>query len=180
VRVVWRDVWWREVTGKVRIVALATQGEPLLLVSTDLTRPPAVMIQLDAARLPLALPLRDLQQDGGLGDYQCYTLLAIHRFMHLTLAAFCLWRLTMRRDQRAPWVAATGPNPTGELTPLSCQRLHRALRRFVLQRIFAASAPAADWHNTEGTYEQIFRIAACHHHLTRIPRSAAGTKNAKV
>jgi hypothetical protein len=160
VRVVWRDVWLREVTGNVRIVAIATQGEPLLLVSTDLTLPPAVMIQLYAARFPMELTLRDLKPYGGLGDYQCDTLLAIHRCMHLTLAAFCVWRLTRLRDQLAPWLAATGPNPTGELTPLSGQRLHRALRRFVLQRIFAASAPAADWHNTEVPYEQIFRLAA--------------------
>lgn len=159
-RVVWRDVWLRDVTCKVRVVVIATQGEPILLVSTDPTLPPAAIIQLYAARFPLELALRDLKQYGGLGDYQCHTLLAIHRVVHLALTAFCLWRLTLLRDQQAPWLAVETASPAGELTPLSCQRLRRALRRFVLRRIFAASARSADWEKTEGSYAQVFRIAA--------------------
>jgi hypothetical protein len=160
VGVVWRDVWRRDIPAKVRVVAIATTGEPLLLVSTDMPLPPAVMIQLYAARFPLELTLRDLKQYGGLGDYQCWTLLAIHRFVHLTLTACGLWRLTMLRDPQAPWLRLEGDRLSGELTPLSFQRLHRALRRFVLQRIFAASACHADYEKTEATYAQLFRIAA--------------------
>jgi hypothetical protein len=159
-RVVWRDVWLRDVTPKVRVVVVATKREPILLVSTDLALSPMAIIQLYAARFPIELTLRDLKQYGGLGDYQCSTLLAIHRFVHLALTACCLWRLTMLQDQQAPWLTAATASPAGELTPLSCQRLHRALRRFVLQRIFAASAAGADCKKIEVSYEQIFRIAA--------------------
>jgi hypothetical protein len=158
--VAWRDVWLRDIPAKVRVVAIATKGGPILLVSTDVTLPPAVLIQLYAARFPLELALRDLKQYGGLGDYQCWTLLAIHRFVHLALTAFCLWRLTMLRDQQASWLRLEGTRLASELTPLSFQRLHRALRCFVLQRIFAASACSADWEKTEPTYAQLFRIAA--------------------
>src|SRR6266850_1752463 len=159
VQVVWREVWLRDVTCKVRVVVIATTGEPILLVSTDLTLPPAAIIELYAARFPLELTLRDLKQYLGLGDYQCQSLLAIHRFVHLALTAFCLWRLTLLQDQRAPWLTAEHATPAGELTPLSFQRLHRALRRLVLQRIFAPSAPGADSQKIEVSYEQVFRIA---------------------
>jgi Transposase DDE domain len=159
-QVVWRDVWWRDGTHQVRVVVVATKQEPILVVSTDLTLPPEAIIQLYAARFPLELTLRDLKQYGGLGDDQCSTLLAIHRLVHLALTACCLWRLTMLQDQQAPWLTTATASPAGELSPLSCQRLHRALRRFVLRRIFAASAPGADCLKTEVSDEQIFRIAA--------------------
>jgi len=159
-QVVWRDVWWREVTHKVRVVVVATKHEPILLVSTDLTRPPAAIIQRYAARFPRELTRRDLKQYYGLGAYQGDTLLASHRLVHLALTACCLWRLTMLQDQQAPWLTTATASPAGELSPLRCQRLHRALRRFVLRRIVAASALGADGPKTEVSYEQLFRIAA--------------------
>jgi len=67
VRAVGRDVWLRDVTCKVRVVAIATKWEPGPLVSTDITLPPAALIQLYTARFPMELPLRDLKQYGGLG-----------------------------------------------------------------------------------------------------------------
>jgi DDE superfamily endonuclease len=160
VQVVWRDVWLRDVTPKVRVVVVATKRAPILLVSTDLTLPPAAIIVLYAARFPMELSLRDGKQYLGLGDYQCQSLLAIHRFVHLTLTAYWLWRLTMLQEQQGPWLTAAMATPAGELSPLSFQRLHRALRRLVLRRIFAASAPGADSQKPEVSYERIFRIAA--------------------
>jgi hypothetical protein len=67
---------------------------------TDVTLSPEVIIQLYAAPFPIELgpTERDLKQYCGPGDYQCDTSLAIHRFVHLVLTAFCLWRLTMLRD----------------------------------------------------------------------------------
>ena len=41
VQVVWRDVWLRDVTHKVRVVVVVTKREPILLVSTDLTPAPS-------------------------------------------------------------------------------------------------------------------------------------------
>ena len=158
-QVVWRDVWVRDVAHQVRVVVVATKREPILLVSTDLTLPPEAIIQLYAARFPMELALRDLKQYCGLGDYQCYTLLAIHRFVHLALTACCLWRLTLLQEPQAQWLTAEGATLAGELSPLSFQRLYRALRRWVLQRIFASSAPGADSQKIEVSYEQVFRIA---------------------
>jgi hypothetical protein len=86
--------------------------------------------------------------------------LAIQRLVHLALTAFCLWRLTLLQDRQAPWLNTASTSLAGELTPRSFQRLHRALRRLVLQRIFAASAPGADCQRNDVTYERIFRIAA--------------------
>jgi hypothetical protein len=60
--VVWRDVWLRDLTSTVRVVAIATKGAPLRLVSPDRTLSPAVMIQRYAARFPLERTRRDRQQ----------------------------------------------------------------------------------------------------------------------
>jgi hypothetical protein len=70
---------------------MITMFEPILLVSTDVILPPAVILQCYAARFPLELTLRHLKQYLGLGDYQCQTLLAIYRFVHLAMIASCLW-----------------------------------------------------------------------------------------
>jgi hypothetical protein len=47
---------------KVRVVIIATQHEHILLVNTDLTRPPAVSIHLAAARLPMERSRKALKQ----------------------------------------------------------------------------------------------------------------------
>jgi AAA domain len=169
---VWRDVWLREVTHKGRVVVLATTGEPLLVVSMDVTLPPEVMIPLSAARFPLELRLRDLKQYGGLGDSQCYTVLAIHRFVQLALTAFCLWRLTRLREQPTPWLPAERATPAGALSPRSFQRLHRGLRRLVWPRIVASSAPGPNSQNTAVSDEPLFRIAAWPQDAVMVPCSA--------
>jgi hypothetical protein len=114
-RVVWREVWLREVTPQVRVVVIATKGDPIMLVSTEVTLPPEAIIPLYAARFPMEmeLALRDLKQYGGLGDYQGWTLLAIHRFVHLALTACCLWRLTLLQAQQAAWLGAERSTPGG-------------------------------------------------------------------
>jgi hypothetical protein len=51
-RVVWREMWLRDVSHDVRGVVIATKHEPILLVSTDITLLPVVIIQLYAAIFP--------------------------------------------------------------------------------------------------------------------------------
>jgi hypothetical protein len=160
VRVGWREGWLRDVTPKVRGVAIATPGAPLLGVSTDRSLAPAVMIQRYAARVPLELTLRALTPSRGLGDYHCQRLLAIHRCGHLALTACCLWRLTRLQEPTAPWLTTTHSTSAGKLTPRSSPRRHHALRRRVLPRRFAASAAGADCQKTAVAAEQLFRIAA--------------------
>jgi hypothetical protein len=159
-QVVWRDVWVRDGTHQVRVGVVATTREPIRLVSPDLPLPPAATILWYAARFPLELSLRDGKQSRGLGDSQGQRLLAIHRFVHLALTAYCLGRLTMLRDQQRPWLAAATATAAGALSPRSGQRRHRALRRLVVPRIFAASAPGADSQKPAVNDERIFRIAA--------------------
>jgi len=156
----WRAVGLRDITAKVRAVAIATKGTPILLVRTDSTRSPAVMIQLYAARFSLERTRRDLKPYRGVGDYQGQSLLAIHRFVHLALTACCLWRLTLLQEQSAPWLTTAHSTASGALTPLGFQRLHHAWRRRVPQQIFTASAAAADSQKTEAREEQIVRIVA--------------------
>jgi hypothetical protein len=96
----------------------------------------------------------------GMGDDPCQRVLAIQRFVPLALTAGCLGRLTLRQEQRAPWLTTAPSTAAGALTPLSCQRRHHTWRHRVLQRIFAASAAAADSQKTEARDEQIFRIVA--------------------
>jgi hypothetical protein len=158
--VVWRDGWGRALTHQVRGVVGATTQEPILWVSTDLTRPPEAIIQLAAARLPRELTRRALKQYGGLGDDQGSTRLAIPRFVPLAVTACCGWRLSRRQAQQAPWLTTAPASPAGQLSPLRCQRRHRALRRFVLPRMVAASAPGADCPKPAGSDEPIVRIAA--------------------
>ena len=100
--------------------------------------------------------------------------MAIPRLVHLAVTACWLWRLTRRQDQQAPWRGAEGMHSTRPLTLLSCQRLHRALRRLVWPRMFAAFAPGADVQNTQGRSEPIFRITASPQDCIVIPRAAVG------
>lgn len=141
----------------VPVMVLATKGEPILVVSTDITLSPEIILQLCTLRFSMELALKDLKRYGG--DYQCWTLLAIHRFVHLTLTACGLWRLTLLQDQQAPWLTAVHVTSAGALCPLSLQWFHRALQRVVLQRIFAAATCGADFQKTAPCYEQVFRIA---------------------
>src|SRR5262247_3286456 len=95
------------------------------------------------------------------------------RFAHLALTARRLWRLTRLQDQQAAWLSVERTTPSGELSPRSFPRLHRALRRRVLQRIFAAFAPGADSRQTAGSYVTIFRIAACQQDRVMVSRVGA-------
>jgi len=65
---VWRDMWRRDGTWQVRGVGSATAHAPILVVSPDLTLPPAGSIQRYAARLPMELSRRALKPSCGLGD----------------------------------------------------------------------------------------------------------------
>jgi hypothetical protein len=153
-------VWRRDVTCKGRVVVITTTRAPRLLVSTDRTLPPTAIIEWYAASFPLTLTWRDRKQSLGWGAYQGQRRLGSQRVGPLAVTAFALGRLTLLRDQPAPWLAAQTASPAGELTPRSLQRLHRALRRGVLRWIFASSAPGADVQKPAPGYEQIFRLAA--------------------
>ncbi len=153
--VVTRDVWIRDVVQKVRVVVIQTTGEPIILLSTDLTLTARQIIILYAMRFAAELGIRDAKQHFGLGDYQCTSLAAMTRFVGLSLMSFCLWRLTLLTDMDAEWLQIQD-----KTSPLSFTRIRRAAMRFVIQQIFRNSACEANFHNSGDVPEEIFRLVA--------------------
>lgn len=153
-------LWIRDVSQKVKIVVIATQGIPIILVSTDLTLTAEQIIRIYSARFSIELTIRDLKQHFGLTDYQCTTSSAIYRFVSLSTIAFCLWRLTLLKDQNADWITSVPSDIHSIITDLSFTRIHKSLKRLVIKRIFLNSAPDTDFDKLSDTFEKIFRIAA--------------------
>jgi hypothetical protein len=155
--IVTRDVWMRDVTSqKVRVVILKTTGQPMLLLSTDLTLCPEVIIQIYAVRCALELGIRETQQVCGLGDYQCTGFISMTRFVSLSLLSWCLGRLTLLTDLQAPWLQG----PDQGMAPLSWTRLSRAVRRSALRQLFQQSASSADCQTSSPLPEELLRLVA--------------------
>ena len=154
-----RDVWLRDVAQKVRVVVLEGTKEPILLVSTDRTLSALQIIEIYGARFSIELTIRDLKQHFGLGDYQCTTMLAILRFVHLACVAFCLWRLALLEHLEAGWLQGTAPGVALPEAPLSFQRVRRALRAWATRQvIFANAAPGADLAKIEQDHEPLLHM----------------------
>lgn len=158
-RIVKRDVWIRDVAQKVRVVVIQTIGEPIILLSTDLTLTATQIMILYAMRFAAELGIRDGKQHFGFGDYQCTSFAAMTRFVGLSLISFCLWRLTLLTDMDAEWLQTQD-----KTSPLSFTRIRHAVMRFVIQQIFRNSACEADFHNSVSSSgsvsEEIFRLVA--------------------
>jgi hypothetical protein len=126
-RVIWRDMWLREVTCQVRVVVSATEHAPILLVSTDLTLLPAVIIQLyGRARSDGTGP------EGSEAVLWAGGLLVLYAVGHPSGCPSRRNGLLSVAADAAPGSAgslARGEcmNSTRPLTPLSIQRLPRAL-----------------------------------------------------
>jgi len=153
--VVSRDLWIRGVDAqKVRIVVVQTKGDPVILLSTDLTLSPTSMIELYGRRFPAELAIRNLKQCFGLGDYQCTSLLAMTRFVGGSLLSYCVWQVVAVQEHEAEWLQ---PNNESR-TPLSFVRLSRSVRRFVVGRLFAHSACNGEFHNYEAVADHLNRL----------------------
>lgn len=140
---------------KVRVVVIKAAAKPVILLSTDLTLCPELIIQLYALRFASELAIRDTKQHCGLGDYQCTSLTAMMRFVSLSLISYCLGRLSLLTQWQADWLE--GPETTA---PLSWSRLSRAVRRFVLGQVFHKSASSADFQNPPATADLLIRLVA--------------------
>jgi hypothetical protein len=153
--VVTRDVWIRDVIQKVRVVVIQTTGEHIILLSTDLTLTARQIITLYSMRFAAELGIRDAKQHFGLGDYQCTSLIAMTRFVGLSLISFCLWRLTLLMDINAEWLQVQD-----KTSPLSFTRIRRATTGFVIRQIFRNSACGANFQKSGEVPEEIFRLVA--------------------
>jgi hypothetical protein len=154
-RIITRDVWIRDVAQPGRVVVIKTKGRPVILLSTDRTLAPEVIIQIYALRFALELGIREAKQACGLGEYQCTSFGAMTRFVSLSLLSGCLGRLLLLTHQQADWLQ--GPETTA---PLSLTRLSRAVRRFILQQLFQHSASSANYQKSETAPEEIMRLVA--------------------
>jgi len=153
--IVTRDVWIRDVIiQKVRVVVIQTTGNPIILLSTDLTLTPKQIIILYAMRFSVELGIRDAKQHFGFGDYQCSSLLAMTRFVGLSLVSFCLWRITLLMEQNADWLLQE------ETSPFSFVRIRRATRRYVIEKLFENSASGADFQKSGVVPEDVLRMVA--------------------
>ena len=155
-RIVTRDVWIRDViVQKVRVVVIQTTGDPVILLSTDLTLTPRQIILIYAMRFAAELGIRDTKQHFGFGDYQCTGFAAMTRFVGLSLISLCLWKLTLLTDMDAQWLQTQD-----KTSPLSFTRIRRATMGFVIQQIFRNSACGANFQKSGDVPEEIFRLIA--------------------
>jgi len=154
---VYREVWLRDISQKVKVVVIEGLKEPIILFATDLTLSPAQIIELYGARFTIELAIRDLKEHFGLADYQCYLATAIHRFVHLACLAFCLYRLLQLDKSTADWLPAV---PKG-VSPASFAHLRQGLQRYVIGRILAAkSGKIPNLEDSSSELEAILRIVA--------------------
>jgi len=152
--IVTRDLWIKDVTTqKVRVVVIKTKKDHIILLSTDLTLSAVQIIHIYSLRFSLELGIRDLKQHFGFTDYQCTSFLAMTRFIGLSLVSFCLWRLTLLTDMNSQWLQLQE-----KTSSLSFTKVSRALRRFVMQKVFQNSASSADFQKSTATPEEIIRL----------------------
>jgi hypothetical protein len=153
-QIVTRDLWIKDVlTQKIRIVVIKTKKDPIILISTDLSLSPEQIIQIYARRFTLELGIRDLKQHFGFTDYQSTSFLAMTRFVGLSLVSFCLWRLTLLTDMNSSWLQVQE-----QTSLLSFTKISRALRRFVMQKVFQNFASSANFQNSTATPEEIIHL----------------------
>jgi hypothetical protein len=160
--VVVRDVGLRDLPSKVRIVVIAnTASRPVILVSTDCTLTAVEIIECYGARFSIELAIRELKQSMGFSDYQSYTTLAITRFVHVSLISFGLWKLAALDNPQAAWLTSPFAESFIEETPLSLNRIKRAVRRLAIENLlFSKTACDAVLEKIGLVYEPLLRMAA--------------------
>lgn len=104
-----------------KVVVVEGVKEPILLLSTDISLTAAQIIEIYGARFRIELAIRGLKQHFGLADYQCYLGTAIHRFVHLACAAFCVSRLIQLREDTSDWLPPV-PDDVSPATSLTYGR----------------------------------------------------------
>lgn len=162
VGVVVRDLWLRNLTRKVRVVAVVSRrgGKPVLLLSTDMTLEAVQIIELYGARFTIEIAIRDLKQLG-IGDYQCTTPVAIERFVRLCCVAFCLGRLLMLGERGGKAGMEVCDSLMVREGGYSFSRLRRWLRGVALRGIlFAKFGWEAEVEKVEEVTDPLMRMLA--------------------
>jgi hypothetical protein len=152
-----REVYIRGFQPKVKVVVVQGAKEPIIFLSTDLTLTALQIIEIYGSRFSIELAIRDLKQQFGLGDYQCYLGIAIDRFVQLACVAYCLFRLFQIKEIEQSWM----PKVSASFSPFSFSRLRRGLQHFAIAQVLGQkSAPEADLASCTRELDQILRLAA--------------------
>ena len=157
VEAVEREVYLRGFQPKVKVVVVQGVKEPIIFLSTDLTLTAIQIIEIYGCRFSIELAIRDLKQQFGLGNYQCYLGIAIDRFVQLACVAYCLFRLFQIQQLELDWM----PKVSASSSLFSFSRLRRGLQHFAIaQVLFQKSVPEADLQSCSRELDQILRLVA--------------------
>jgi hypothetical protein len=162
VGVVVRDLWLRNLARKVRVVVAVGRGggEPVLLLSTDMTLEAAQIIELYGARFTIEIAIRELK-GLGIGDYRCTTPVAIERFVRLCCVAFCLGRLLMLEESGSEGGTKASNSLMVREGWSSFSRLRRWLRGVAMRGIlFAKFRGEAEVEKVEEVADPLLRMVA--------------------
>jgi len=157
--VVVKDMWFRNISQKLRVVVIENGHTPIILVSTDLTLTAKQIIEIYSSRFSLEITIRDLKQHFGFGDYQTTTTLSILRFVRLSCVSLCLWRLTMIPETTSKYLCSKKMKIEDKLV-ISFKTLRQELKKFVMSKVlFPNSATSTELQKIKIQYDPIFRVA---------------------
>ena len=114
------------------------------------------IVEVYGSRFSIEIAIREMKSQFGWLDYQSTSYLAIQRFMHLACVSFSLWRLALLEALANltvslpvdEWLALPVQPSCISESPLSFERIRRALRRCVIRQINSRkSALSADLDN---------------------------------
>jgi DDE superfamily endonuclease len=138
-------LWWEPLhTRPCRVVLLRERhpaGYDLALLSTDLTSPPAALVERYAARWAIEVAIFDGKQLTGAGQARNRTRPAVQRtvpFVLLVQSLVVLWYA--EHGDPAADIAAAAPWHTTKIEP-SYADMHTALRRTIIAARFSPTTP---------------------------------------
>lgn len=154
-----RDVYLRNLKNLVRVLVIATNHKPIILLSTDLSLSPQQIIEIYSSRFSIEFAIRDLKQHFGFADYQCYSTIAFFRFVFLSCISYCLAMLLLIEK------AIIHPfNSSNSLFHseafFSFSRFKRIFKSFVCRQIiFRQSANTADFDKIQQELDALLSVA---------------------
>lgn len=155
-----RTLWLRDVKAKVKVVALVTKANPVLLLSTDTTQSAAAIIEMYAARFSIETAIRDLKQSIGFGDYQLTNLLGLLRFSWLCCCALSIAHLILAKRRRHAWLWGNS-HSSRQIHSTSLIALRRGLLRFVIRRILFSKSPGGmDLSKRDHRLDALLKVVA--------------------
>lgn len=149
-----KDLFLRGVGRKVRVVVIATAGEPIILMSTAMSLTAAQIVEIYAGRFAIELAIRQMKSHLGFGDYQATTPVAFLRSIQLICCATVIGLLMMIETQ---WGVSTN---AGDVQ-FSFLEFRRHLRHYAIKRLIGQKfATDADLSEIQSDIEPILRLVA--------------------